>query len=154
MAQLHPDEPTPEPLSPLEQVKARRAARKAAVSVEEDAARAADLDAIDALEVEHGDSNVSVVHVPYVHGMPTCAAVRCPKPAEVKRYQSRCKPKHEKDHPDTVAAAEELAAICRIFPADKEAYAALCAARPGLVVQLGVAAIRLGQGKSDDEGKD
>lgn len=148
-----PLEETAEPLSPHEQAKARRAARKAAIGADEDAARALDIDAIDALEIEHGDSNVSVVHVPFTPGQPTCAAVRCPRPAEVKRYQSRLKPKHEKDHPDAVAAAEELAAVCRIFPVDKDAYATLCAARPGLVVQLGVEAIRLAQGKSDSEGK-
>jgi hypothetical protein len=141
-------------LTPLEQAQAKRAARKAAAGAAEDLARAVDIEAIDALEIEHGDSNVSVVHVPYTPDLPTCAAVRCPKPAEVKRYQARLKPKHEKDHPDPVVAAEELAAICRIYPADKETYAALCAARPGLVVQLGVEALRLAMGKSDAEGKD
>jgi hypothetical protein len=140
-------------LSPLEQVKAKRAARKAAACADEDLARAADLISIDALEVEHGDSNVGVIHLPFTPNLPTCAAVRCPKPAEIKRFRDRVTPKHEKHTPDTAAAAEELAAVCRIFP-DKDAYATLCAARGGLAVQLGAKAMGLAIGKDDAEGKD
>jgi hypothetical protein len=149
------DESTPEPeLTPLEKAEARRADRKAEARKAHDAQKAIDLDAITDLETEHGDGNVSVIHLPFTAGLPTCVACRCPKIPEMKRYQARLKPKHEKDHPDAVAAAEELAAICRIFPADKETYEKLCASRPGIAVQLGVEAMRLGSGKVDAEGKD
>jgi hypothetical protein len=153
MAQIDPEEfPAPE-LSPLEQAQAKRAARKAAASADEDLARALDTEAIDSLEVQYGDSNVGVIQLPYTPGLPTCAAVRCPKPAEVKRFRDGVTPKHEKDRPDTAAAAELLAAISRVYPADKEVYAKLCAARPGLAVQLGAKAMSLAIGKDESEGK-
>jgi hypothetical protein len=137
----------------LEAIEARRAERKAALDVQRKAQRVIDLAALDALEVEHGDSNVATVDVPYSPGLPTLAAVRCPKPPEVKRYRSRVKPDSKGRPGDPVAAAEELAAVCVVYP-DPDAYAALCEARPGIHVQLGVAAIQLAAGRADDAGKD
>jgi hypothetical protein len=138
--------------SPLELAEERRAERKAAANPARDAQRAIDLDTINELEITHGDSNVGVLNLPYSAGLPTIAAVRVPKPAEIKRYRVRITPKHEKDRPDTAAAAEELAAVCVIYP-DAEAYAALCAARPALAVQLGSKAVDLATGKAEAEGK-
>jgi hypothetical protein len=138
--------------SALEIAEERRAARKAEARKAFEAQRVLDLDAIDALEIEHGDSSVGVINVPYADGLPTCAAVRCPKPAEMKRYRARIKPKHEKDQPDTVAAAEEIAATCLIYP-DKDVFASLCLARPGLGAQLGAKAVGLALGSDDAEGK-
>lgn len=138
--------------TPLEVAEDRRAARKAEALKARNAQRVIDLDAIDALEVEHGDSNVGVINLPYSAGLPTCAAVRAPKPAELKRFRTRVTPKHEKDRPDSGAAAEELAAVCVIFP-DAETYARLCTARPGLAVQLGSKAVDLATGKVEAEGK-
>lgn len=138
--------------SPLEIAEERRAARKAEARRAYEEQRAKDLDAITELEIEHGDSNVGVINVPFSDGLPTCAAVRCPKPAELKRFRSRVTPKHEKDHPDAAVAAEELAATCRVFP-DETAFARLCAARPGLAAQLGAKAVDLATGKSESEGK-
>lgn len=139
--------------SALELAEERRAKRKAEARAAYEAQRVVDVEAVDALEIEHGDTNVGVIIVPHSAGLPTCAAVRCPKPAELKRYRVRVTPKHEKDHPDTAAAAEELADICRIYP-DKDTYTKLCAARPGLAVQLGARAVNLATGKSEAEGKD
>lgn len=138
--------------SALEVAEERRAARKAEARKAYEAQRVVDLDAIDALEIEHGDSNVGVINVPHTDGMPTCVAVRCPKPAELKRFRSRIKPKHEKDHPDNEAAAEELAKTCRVYPGP-DAFEALCVARPGLAVQLGSKAIALSTGNAEAEGK-
>lgn len=143
---------TPEEKTALELAEERRAARKSEARRAYETQRVIDLDAIDALEVEHGDSNVGVINVPFSDGLPTCAAVRCPKPAELKRYRTRVTPKHEKDHPDTAAAAEELAKTCRIYP-EPEAFDALCLARPGLAVQLGSKAVTLATGNAEAEGK-
>lgn len=138
--------------SELEIAEERRAARKAEARKAYEAQRVVDLDAIDSLEIEHGDSNVGVINVPFSAGMPTCAAVRCPKPAEMKRFRTRCTPRHEKDHPDSAAACEELARTCRIYP-EPEAFESLCAARPGLAVQLGSKAVALATGNAEAEGK-
>jgi hypothetical protein len=139
--------------SPLELAEERRAARKAETRAAYEAARAADIDAITDLEIEHGDSNVGVINLPFLAGLPTCVAVRCPKPAELKRFRVRVTPKHEKDRPDAAEAAAELAATCRIYPADKDVYERLCAARPGLASQLGGKAVELATGNAEAEGK-
>lgn len=138
--------------TPVEIAEAKRAERKAAANPARDAQRVVDLNAVNDLEIEHGDSNVGVINVPYSDGLPTCAAVRAPKPAELKRFRVRVTPKHEKDRPDTAAASEELAATCVIYP-DAETYARLCIARPGLAVQLGSKAVDLATGKAEAEGK-
>lgn len=138
----------------MEEIEARRAARKAEQDAAAADALAVDLEAIDALEVEHGDSNVKVLRAPFTPGLPTCVAVRTPKPAETKRYRTRVKPRPEnqKYQPDYVAAAEELADCCLIYP-DAERYKALCEARPGLGVQVGLLALGLATGSEEAEGK-
>jgi hypothetical protein len=141
------DEPTA-----LEAVESRRAARKAELAEKRDAQRILDLEAIDALEIEHGDSNVAVLDVPYTPGLPTCVAARCPKPEEIKRYRSRLKAK-KGEQVDAVEAAEELASICRVYPSDSEVYARMLSARPGIHVQLGVAAVGLAAGSEEARGK-
>lgn len=140
-----------ETLDPLAAIQAKRAERKADLAKQKAAQMAVDLEAIDALEVELGDSNVANVEVGFVPGLPVLAAIRCPKPAEIKRYRARLKP--VKGEPgDNIAAAEELGAACRIYP-DADTFAAMCAARGGLVVQLGLEAAKLSVGKAEDEGK-
>jgi|GEM_PF-5023240 hypothetical protein len=132
------------------EVEARRAARKAEQASKRAEQRVLDLEALDGLEVEHGDSNVAHLDVDAGPGLPTLAAVRCPRPAEVKRYQARLREKH----PDPVAAAEEIGAACLVYPPAGEQRSALLAARPGLPVQLGTLALELATGRAADEGKE
>jgi hypothetical protein len=138
--------------SPLEIAQAKRAERKAAMKRAEDFAKAADLEAISDLEEQYGDSSVAVIHVPFTPGLVTACAVRCPTPVELKRYRSRITPKDQKHVPDYTTAAEELAETCLVYP-EREAFAKVCEARPGLKVQLGVLASDLGVGKAEREGK-
>lgn len=145
-----PDESTER--SALEVAEQRRAERKAEARKAYEVQRAKDLDAITDLEVEHGDSNVGVINVPFTEGLPTAVACKCPSPALVKRFRDRVKPKKDGHQPDAVFAAEEIAGACRIFP-DAETYAALCQARPGLAAQLGAKAIELATGRDESEGK-
>ncbi len=146
---------TPEenPRSPLELAEERRATRKAEARKAYEEQRAKDLDAITDLEIEHGDSNVGVLNVGFLEGLPTCAAVRCPSKIELKRFRQTVTPKHEKDHPDANEAAEVLAKTCLVFP-DKDTFERLCTARPGLAAQLGGKAVSLATGKSEAEGKE
>jgi hypothetical protein len=138
--------------SPLEALEDRRNARKAAEQQAYETRLVEDLEKIDELEIEHGDSNVAVVRVPYTPGLPAAVAARCPKPAEIKRMRAQLKPKHEKDRPDQEAAVEQVARGCLIYP-DVETFAALCIARPGLSTQLGKEAIKLAVGNEESEGK-
>jgi hypothetical protein len=139
-------------VSDLEAIEARRAARKEALQQAHDAQRVKDLEAIDALEIEHGDSNIATLEVPYTPDLPTMIAVRCPKPVEVKRYRDRVKPKKDGSPGDSLGGALELAAVCRVYP-DADTYAALLEARPGVDAQLGLLAIQLSAGKAEAAGK-
>ncbi len=143
-------------LSPREAAEAKRAARKAALNPEYDAQRVTDIEAVDLLEQEHGDSNVKLINVPFSPGMPTCVACRVPNPNQMKRYRSRVKPgkdsrNRDKDI-DYEGAAAELGESCRVYP-DKETFDRLCEARPGLLVQVGLRALELGTGEEEAEGK-
>lgn len=142
---------------PLAAIEAKRAERKAATEREANAQLAQDLEAIDALEATLGDSNVAVIRVPYSKGLPAAAAVRCPKPLEMKRFRDRVRPQKDNRNreiePDHQAAADELVALCRVYPADAETYERLCAARPGLSGQLAKEAIKLAVGAEESEGK-
>lgn len=130
-----------------------REARKADLRKQWEAQRVIDLQAVDALEVEFGDSNIATLDVPYTPGLPTLAAVCCPSPAQVKRYQYRVKPKGKDGSSEAIEGAEELATACLKYP-DKETYAKLLEARPAIHVQLGAAAVGLAVGSAEAKGKD
>ena len=133
----------------IDEINARREARKAALAARAAEQETRDIEALDDFEAERGDTSVAAVRVAYTPGLTTMAIVRCPTRAEIKRFQARTKGKD----PDVVAAATELAEACLLYP-QGEAYAQLVEARPGLPVQLGTAAIRLATGQAEAEGKD
>lgn len=136
----------------LERAERVRRERKEALQAQADEQRAADLEAVNELEVEHGDTNVVMLDVPFTPGLPTCIAARTPNDAEIKRYRHRLRAHKEGEKPDTVRAAEELADLVRIYP-DADAYSKLRAARPGIHVQLGSAAVKLAAAREESEGK-
>ena len=138
-------------MSSIGEIEARRAERKAKLAAQREEQLAVDIEALDAAELQHGDSNVVRIDVPYTPGLPTLALARTPRPVEVKRYRDSVRPKGDKA-PDAAAAAEQLAAVCRIYP-DAETLAKMAEARPGLNVQLGVAAVGLAMGAEAAEGK-
>lgn len=132
----------------------RRAMRKAEVARAEAAQRDKDFEALDALEIEHGDSNVCHMDVPWTPGMPTMIIARKPTPLEYKRFQDRVKPKaNGKQSPDAgFAAARELTECTLLYPS-KEVFAELTEQRPAIVDQLGIEACKLAQASAADEGK-
>lgn len=136
----------------LEQIEAAREERKAKQELARREQMAVDLEAVDALEIEHGDSNVATIEVPYQPGLPVLLACRAPKSVEIKRYRDRVKERSNGKPGDALGAAVELAACCRIYPS-AELYAALLEVRPGLDTQLGVEALKLASGKAASEGK-
>lgn len=149
------DQNDPEAL--LQAVQDKRRARKDKVRRAEDARMAVDLQAIDEIEEQLGDANVAVVSVQYVaDDVPVLAAVKAPTPAQLKRFRDRTTPhkdgRNREVQPDTVKAAEELVAVCLVYP-DKDAYERMCQARAGLPVSLGAAAVKLAVGVEEAEGK-
>jgi len=140
-------------MTKLEEIEARRAERKAALDDQRKAQLAEDLEALDALEVEHGDANVARVNVPYTPGLPTFVVVRAPKAAEFKRYKERIKSRRDGTPGDPVFAADELGECTRVYP-DKETFSKMLEARPGLTTPMGVASSNMGTGRADESGKE
>jgi hypothetical protein len=141
--------------TPLARQMRIRAERKKALQDQADAQRALDLEKINELEVEHGDTNVIMLDVPYTPGLPTCVAARTPSDAEIKRYRYRVNEGRKGTEIDPMAAqraAEELAALVLIFPA-KDEFEAICKARPTVRAQLGAASTKLSQAREEAEGK-
>lgn len=137
----------------------RLAARQAEIAdrdAEIDEARAeqmlVDLEAIEALKTELGHSNVATEEIPFTPGLPVLVAVRCPTPLEIKRFQGRMKKGPDGEDPDSIAAGQEMGAACRKYP-DDETWAKVLKARPGVVVALGVAALRLAGAVRKNAGK-
>ncbi len=144
-------------MTKLEEAEARRAKRKAALDEQYQEQRVKDLEEIEALETELGDSNVKIINLPFTPGLPTFVAVRTPNPDETKRYRDSLKPKKSKgEDPDAIAPAVQLGLVCRAFPRKgdgDELFAEILKARPGLDLQMGVEASKLASGNAEAEGK-
>jgi len=134
------------PAQKVARLEAERAARKKSKVSAADEQRAIDLEAINQLEIQLGDDNLAIVEVPHEPGCVTMVAARCPTSPETKRYRFRAKDKAGKRNDvipgDPIEAAEELAESALKYP-DAEAFAKVCAARPGLKAQLGALTITL-----------
>lgn len=132
----------------LSEVEKKRQDRKLILAKQRDEQYAKDLEAIDALEVEHGDTNIAILEVPFTLGMPVLAAVRTPTDPETKRYRSRVQAKNA----DTAAASEEVGMSCVVYPTG-DVLEALLQARPGVRVQLGTSALGLATATAKAEEK-
>ena len=134
-----------------------RAARKAELRAKRDEQEARDLEAIDALEVEHGDDSIdaSLRVKAWRAGLPFMLAARRANPNEVKRYQARVRPNKQGDAPDTAAAAIEAGKSCMVYPPrDSELRSELETLGDGIFAALGVAAINLASVEAEAEGKE
>lgn len=141
----------------LQAIERKRAEQRAAATAGAEDQEATDLEAIVELEAQHGFNNVAVLELPYLgEGLPVRVAVRAPTAAEFKRYRAKCVPmkdgRNNEIPGDPFAAAEQLAATCFVYPA-RDVLDTLCAARPGLLVQLGVQAAKLASAEEERQGK-
>ena len=133
------------------EIEARRAARKAALAAQRDEQYAKDLEALDGLEVKHGDGGVTSVETPsYSAGLPTMAVVRAPSKSEYDRFRDQIV--RSKGGPAQIQAQDMLADVCVAYP-DKETYKRMREAFPGIHVSVSVAAVKLADGKIAEEGK-
>ena len=135
----------------IEHIEAERAARKEALANAKAEQFAADLAALNDLEVEHGDENVARVGVGrYSLGLPTLVVVRPLSKPELKRFRDRVRG----ENADAASAADEAGASAMLYPTkDSELYAALIAAAPGVLTRAGTAAVQLAAGMAASEGK-
>jgi hypothetical protein len=132
-----------------EQIEEKRAARKAELAKAELKQRIKDLQAIDELEILHGDNNIAVLRVKYVPGLPTLVAVRAPKDVETKRFRARVK---SGDKDQQTAAVAEVGETCLVYPS-REEFAQLAKVRTNLSVDAGSSALDLSVSAKDAEGK-
>jgi hypothetical protein len=114
-----------------------------------------DLEAIFELEEEFGVRGVEKVKTEYTKGLPMYLAVRCPTPAEIKRFRDRTKPDARGNVPNVAKHVDELAVSCMLYPKpDSEEFAEICRVRPAVLSICGRAAAELAAGEIANEGKD
>jgi hypothetical protein len=144
-----------EPDSKIEQIEAERAARKAELATQRAEQRATDLEALNALEIEHGDGAVVALDLSrFVPGLPTCAIVKAPEVNYYKRFTQKVVSASErKASKDSQVAVEEFGRACWVYPKDDAARSAMQESFPGLLASIAVAAQRLADAKAADEGK-
>lgn len=138
----------------VEEIEAKRAARKAETERLRAEQYAKDLEAVDALECENpgwGMLDISLRVTNLVPGIPSLAAVRSPKELEYKRFFQQINRAGNADA--KMAAHEQLAKACWVYPADAAERQAMCESNPGLLAGVGNLAIKLAEMQSADEGK-
>lgn len=136
----------------LEELQAKRAARKAEAAKARDAQYEIDLAALDALECEHGDDRVRALELPaHITGLPVMVVVACPSKDYYKKFQDMVR-RAKGDLTKTAPASEQLADVCIVYPA-KDVYTQLRAEFPGIHDQVANAAADLARAKDDAEGK-
>jgi hypothetical protein len=134
-----------------EEYEAKRAARLASKEDQRAAQLAADLDALCALEDEHGEGRIYRHDLPtYVPGLPTMAVVRTPTAAEYKRFRDMMR--KAKNDTEKGAAVDLLSAPCRVYP-DAPTFDKLLAAFPGLGDALAQPILKLAEGSKQEQGK-
>src|SRR5262249_5772179 len=136
----------------VEEIQAKRAARKAANKLAYDKQFEKDLEALNALEEEHGDGAVEALAMPrYVPGLPTLAIFKCPDAPGFKRCKDR--QLRAKGNAEAINfATNELSAYCRVYP-EENLYKEMLVAAAGFQDSAGAKCIAMAQAKADEEGK-
>jgi hypothetical protein len=138
----------------LEQIEKARADRKAGLAVQREEQYAKDLDALDALEVEHGDGNVKQVNIKsWSPGIPTFVVVRMPSGIEFKRFQDTVKMTKDGKHGDHIKGANQLADVCVVYPKGED-YSKVRESNPGVHIVAGTVASDMSAAEAKEEGKD
>lgn len=138
----------------VEEIEAARAERKAKLAAAKAEQFAADLEALDALELEHGDDKVRRVDLnAWAPGVPTFVVVRMPSPIEFRRYQDQVKTQGNGKPGDVVRATHAVADACIVYP-DADTYKRVREASPGVHVIAGTTAVDMCAAKAAEEGKD
>lgn len=141
-------------MATLEEIEKKRADRRKAEDEARDAQAAKDLEAIDALETEHGTLRTMTANG-FKSGVPVKVAYRPPSAAEYKRYCDMVgKAQQKNDAIDRRKAQEVLAASCLLYPAaDSDARKAMLEAFPGVLISLAIEVAKAAELRNEDEGK-
>ncbi len=142
------------PAQIVAELEAERAQRSKEANAAADAQRVTDLTAVIELEAQHGASGVKVIRLPVVAGLPTLIVVKRAAPGLLKRYrdQQTLTKKNQVDLSAINRAAEDVASESVVYP-DKDLYARVRETFGGVHSQAGLEAIRLAEGKADEDEK-
>ncbi len=136
----------------IDAIEARRAARKATGDKERKEQLAKDLEALDALEVQHGDGRVARLTVQFfTPGLPTMVIVSTPSDGHFTRYRQQIR-KAGQNVEAKGAAADMLASVCVAYP-DEDTYNRMRKVYPAIHDSVYIQAAQLGQARTEDEGK-
>lgn len=125
-------------------LEAKRAARRDETAKARERQYAIDLEAIDALGIEHGDDRIGVLPMPsFVADLPTAVVVKTPTTALFNRFRSMVR-KAKGDAEALGSAKDLLAASCVVYP-QPEVYERMKASWPSIHDNVGIEAIRLGE---------
>lgn len=142
--------------SKLEEIEARRAARRAASDEKRSEQEATDLEAIEALEIQTGEElhTMSPSGGRFVPGVPVRIAFKAPSGDYYKRFCQQAR-KAGGNLEARGAAQDMLADVCWVYPPkdDAERRKAVLAAYPGVLVSIAIEAAKLAEFKADEEGK-
>ena len=140
-------------MATIEEIEAERAARKATLAAQRREQLARDLEALNALEIEHGDGKIVRVDIGrYVFGLPTMVIMRLPKPAEFKRYTDMLAARGDAPG-EQLAPSILLAESCRLYPIERDDYERVKAEFTGLHINAAVALRQACEGRAVEEGK-
>lgn len=139
----------------IRQIEERRAKRKAALETQRTEQYAIDLEALDALEQEHGDNCVAALEVNgYVPGLPTFAVVRSPGGTSFyKRYSDMVR-KAGKSVQAIGAAQDMLGESCIVYPPEGAERERMYKEFPGLKISAAIRALKFVELEAADEKKD
>lgn len=138
----------------LAAIEARRAARREAAAAAREAQFVKDMEALDALEEQHGPNQVKALHAKsYVAGLPTFIVVKSPGGTSYyKRFADQVRA--AKNHKGAEAAAQDMLARSSIvYPADEETLGRMLDAFPNMLNDAALAAIEFVRLEAEDEKK-
>lgn len=141
-------------MSALEAIEERRAARKEATAKAREAQHLIDMTALDALEEQHGEGQLKVLHAPtYSPGLPTLVVIKSPAgTTHWKRFVDKVR--EAKNHEGMkCAAGDVLARACIVYP-EPAALALMVDAFPNTLVDSANAAAGFVQLHAEAEKKD
>lgn len=139
-------------MSELDDVRAKITEQRAKATAVKEAQQVIDSQALfDAGEERGVDKVREVPMTSYIPGLPTLVVIRRPAQMEHKRFTDSTAKKGA-ETPEYIKAAEQLAAVCVVYP-PKDTYEKMCEECPGIKVPIGVAAANLAGAQLIDAAK-
>lgn len=142
-------------MSTVEEIEARRAARRTEHDKDRLAQEALDLEAIDALEAAAGEPLLTMTANGYKAGASVKIAYRAPSPVEYKRYCDTVgRAQQRGDSIERRKSQETLATSCWVYPEPgTDARKAMLEAFPGVLISLAIEVAKAAEMRSEEEGK-